>query len=1060
MHIIGNDAIETNYPPNTQVFEYGWSSMLYTSDEMGDAKTISKIAFDQTTDYAGYWEYAVLPNQKIYVKQVDASSFNSLAYEDPDNSANGYTLVFDGTIQFNLGWTEIDLTSNIEYDGSSALIVHYENHRGTSAPIINVKFNASTVSTNVFKGLGGDGSFPTSFGTYIMERPNVAFIYQGGGPGTPVNPMPANNSYKGLLDTDLEFIIGENTSSFDVYFGENNPPTTLLSADVSVSGAGSYSVNPSDILGDLLDAHTRYYWQVIAKDGGESTPSAVWNFLSQGIIEDFPYFTSFEDEPINPLYADTIDWSWPLSGPSNWQTADYDAHSGDFAIYCNVWSESIGSFSLVSPRINLATNQRISFWWMQNNGDGSGINVFFDITEDGGDSWNTLNQFIIDEEMSEYDQYIVDLVDYSGDNVYIRWRYESLVAYTPEYFFIDDLAIGDAPDGAVIQIENNSLDFPPLAIGGSTYIPLEVTNVGTVDLEITGSSISAPFSLEIPAAIAPGETAIVNIIMTASTLGDFDEAFEFTGNFTGESEVNLTGATYEVSYDFFENGDASNDLPENWSVIRTLDPYDIYTNVTVETTGYDALSAPNAFRMMKMNDTISPLMMITKGVGGFASNKLSFWAKKSYDSYDVQLQVGLSTDPIHPEVFTAVETFDMTAEYQLYEMEFPSNTTEPYIVFNFIDGVYASVIWIDDIEWNIQGDYPPYCPTLTFPLADTEDVDIMMGLNLVWSSGGGNPTGYKLSLGTNADANNILDAVDVGNVINYDFPIEAQYGEEYFWKVIAYNNNGESSGCGINSFIVMDDPVVSVPYFEDFDGIDALGDRDYPLGWSIDNANNDNFPWDVISDVVTPGMAHSTPNAMHMLFSLNEMDDYLFTPPVALTGGNIYEINFWYRTMGDQWVPDPTERMNLYMGTDNTGEAMTTEIWDNSNIDNQDWVQAKVTFIANSNNQYYFGFHGYSHPNQGLLLVDDVGVDFVTKVSEISGNEVKLYPNPAKDFVQIHSLESIKSVEIYNTSGSLVLQENKNANSVIIETAHLSKGAYMILIETENNTQREKLIIQ
>ncbi len=37
MHIIGDETIETNYPPNTQVFEYGWATMMYTSDEMGEA---------------------------------------------------------------------------------------------------------------------------------------------------------------------------------------------------------------------------------------------------------------------------------------------------------------------------------------------------------------------------------------------------------------------------------------------------------------------------------------------------------------------------------------------------------------------------------------------------------------------------------------------------------------------------------------------------------------------------------------------------------------------------------------------------------------------------------------------------------------------------------------------------------------------------------------------------------------------------------------------------------------------------------------------------------------
>lgn len=440
-HIIGNGTIETNYPPNTQVFEYAWSSMLYTSPEVGDAKTILKIAFDQSTDFGTYWEYAVLENQKIYIKQAVLPNFTSLAYEDPENSANGYTLVFDGTIQFNLGWTEIELTSPFVYDGSSDLIVHYENHRGSSAPIINVKFNATTVSDDVFKALGEDGSFPTSFGNYYLERPNIALYYDDDNPATPLSPTPVNNSFKAKVDTDLEFVIGNNTTSYDVYFGTDNPPTSLLVSDEAVSSPGNYTNNPSDILGDLLNSYTQYYWIVVAKDGNNQSSSEVWNFTTQGVIEDFPYFTSFEDQPIRNIYADTVDWSWPISGPANWRMVDYSVYTGSYAVACNVWADAIGEFSMLTPRIYLPANQSVSFWWMMNNGDFNNINVYFEITTDGGQTWELLMEFLPENAMTAYEQAIIDLAAYTGNNVYFRWRYETLSAYVPEYFFLDNLGI-------------------------------------------------------------------------------------------------------------------------------------------------------------------------------------------------------------------------------------------------------------------------------------------------------------------------------------------------------------------------------------------------------------------------------------------------------------------------------------------------------------------------------------------------------------------------------------------------------------------------------------------
>lgn len=1060
MLIIGDETIQTNYPPNTQVFDYGWATMMYSSAEVGDAISISKIAFDQTTDYAGYWEYAVLENQKVYIKQVPESAFSTLAYEDPDNSANGYTLVFDGTVQYNLSWTEIILNSNFDYDGTSSLIIHWENHRGTSAPIINVKFNASTVTSTVFKTLGGDGAFPTSFGTYVMERPNIALYYEGGGANTPVNPTPANNSYKGLIDTDLEFIIGDNTDTYDVYFGTDNPPTNIIVADAPVSAPGTFDCNPADISGDLLDSHTRYYWKVIAKNASTTAESQVWTFLTQGVIEDFPYFTSFEDQPINPLYADTIDWSWPISGPINWTMYEGDAYSGDYSVSCNVWSDVTDSYSLVSPRINLPTNQRASFWWKQYNGDGNSINVFFDISDDGGNTWETLEQFYVSEPMTEYDQLIVDLFSYAGNNVHFRWRYETLGAYVADYFQIDNLEIYDAPDGAVIQIEEPLIEFIPLAVGGETYMPLEVTNIGTVDLEITGSDISAPYTFVNPAPIAPGQTAVIDIVMNATTQGTQNQTFELTGNFTGDAEVNLMGSVYQVAYNFFNNADVNNEHPENWNVIRTNDPTDLYTDITVVTTSYDAFSEPNAIKIQKMNDIVSPLMLITEGVGGYDVNRLQFYAKKSYDSYTATLEVGLTDDPLHGEAFVMVESFDMTTDYQMYEVEFPANTIMPYIVFSFPDGEYAATIWLDDVEWDSQGNYPPYCAELTFPMDEAIDVDVMMGLELNWSSGGGNPTGYKLSVGTNADANNIIEDVDLEYILAYDFPVEPAYGEEYFWKVTAYNTHGDATGCAINSFTIMGDPVVDVPFFEDFDGYDALGDRDYPLGWSIENTNNDNFPWDLISDIATPGMAHSTPNAMHMVFSLNQMDDYLFTPPINLVAGSDVELSFWYRTMGDSWVPNPIEKLKVFVGNDNTSIAMTTEIYDNNNLANQDWAQANLTFSVNTSGEYFLGFYGYSDPNQGILLIDDVGVDQIIAVNEIAENSLKLYPNPTDNDVRISSKEEILSLKVYDINARLVIENSVNSQETILNVAHLSKGMYTVSIETKQGSIKEKLIIR
>ena len=72
-------------------------------------------------------------------------------------------------------------------------------------------------------------------------------------------------------------------------------------------------------------------------------------------------------------------------------------------------------------------------------------------------------------------------------------------------------------------------------------------------------------------------------------------------------------------------------------------------------------------------------------------------------------------------------------------------------------------------------------------------------------------------------------------------------------------------------------------------------------------------------------------------------------------------------------------------------------------------------------------------------------------------SDISIYPNPAKDFVNIQSDIKMKSAEIYNMAGQKVL-ESKEAK---INTSHLVSGVYMVKItDVKNNTTSRKLIIK
>ena len=108
----------------------------------------------------------------------------------------------------------------------------------------------------------------------------------------------------------------------------------------------------------------------------------------------------------------------------------------------------------------------------------------------------------------------------------------------------------------------------------------------------------------------------------------------------------------------------------------------------------------------------------------------------------------------------------------------------------------------------------------------------------------------------------------------------------------------------------------------------------------------------------------------------------------------------------------------------------------------------------------------------GVVYYRIVGVDFdgrktYSPTRSISspvrgiGGGITVFPNPTKDYINIHSKEKIKEVKMYNSFGQLVKHQNFNnsTNSLIWRVGEV-KGFYFINIITQKGvTYNEKIII-
>jgi len=425
---IGSGTIQNSMPIYSS-WNYSWSSLIYNHNDLGPAKTITKIGLNCINGPK------TVTNQKMYVKLVSNDVFAAANYEDPLN--NGYTLVFQGNLTFQNGWNEIVLTTPIAYDGVLNLSIHWENRWGSS---YGPQFNSTASTINNNKNCGNDVNFPLSSQTgYLNPYPssltNMRFYYTSSGPGTPANPTPADNATVVSVDTDLSWTIGANTTSYDLYFGTDpqNLPVVVSNAPCS---AGVYSYTIPGLLADS----TNHYWKVIAKNGSQQEISPVWKFKTEVVIDQFPYNEGFEDSLVFHTYP--VVSAWTIAPDVSWYEYNVNAHSGLLCAKSSFFTT--GNQAIMrSPKVLLPPGYSISYYWRNTsvNKVAGHDTTYFEVSVNGGATWSSIDILSPATQNSSYIQRIHDLNSYAGNNFFFRFRHVTDNSSDACNVYLDDISI-------------------------------------------------------------------------------------------------------------------------------------------------------------------------------------------------------------------------------------------------------------------------------------------------------------------------------------------------------------------------------------------------------------------------------------------------------------------------------------------------------------------------------------------------------------------------------------------------------------------------------------------
>ncbi len=173
------------------------------------------------------------------------------------------------------------------------------------------------------------------------------------------------------------------------------------------------------------------------------------------------------------------------------------------------------------------------------------------------------------------------------------------------------------------------------------------------------------------------------------------------------------------------------------------------------------------------------------------------------------------------EVFSSTTTSQGNPQHIIIDITSESSgVTNSRVRFRWT-GNYSMYWFIDNIKV-YSADLHPGPASPISPSNGAVDVDINIGL--IWEAGNGPvPTGYRLYFGTDGEGitppSNLEHGTDLQLATQYIPDAPLLYNTRYYWMIVPYNETGEASGVPIWSFLVMEDPPVTVyPYMENFEG--------------------------------------------------------------------------------------------------------------------------------------------------------------------------------------------------------------------------------------------------
>ncbi len=498
---------------------------------------------------------------------------------------------------------------------------------------------------------------------------------------------------------------------------------------------------------------------------------------------------------------------------------------------------------LLSPELNLDDTYQLEFTWMvspMNHYENSLYDLQVRVVTDG-DLKSAETVFSLQSEqmlresgvtvfpIDTWDRHTsrIDLSDWKGEKVQLAFVYK-MFTISANVARIDDITVSKFTPvtGPKAQVTLDRYDFKKVFIGEKVYSDIiTMTNVGKDGLRITGVDFPAGIGINI-------DTESVNLRTYQQVNFQLTYSASMTSKASGNAVLHTTGGDVTIAFtatkELLPEGyllESFNDYfpPAGWKTKGWS-----WSNVAIE--GDHSAYCGGDFSATYLR---SPRLDLNDG------GTLTFTYYNQYDGdaapeYDIELQVSYDNGDTWETKWVS-DWQNGLNQLLTATVELGQGTDESYVRWYYPaiesddEGAFDhSAFTLDRVVlpnvWGMDG--VPQGATVIAPANNAVDV-YPVDVTLQWAPAQF-AQGYKLYVGTNAAANDLIDGLDVGNTLTYTIPGRLKYETQYRWKVVGYNDAGNSATASTWRFTTQADAsVVEFPWTEDF----STCDKEVPTGW-------------------------------------------------------------------------------------------------------------------------------------------------------------------------------------------------------------------------------------